>query len=306
MAKRGRKRGLSVGRRRRFLAVSSTAAAAISLTAAAIVVAGAPGSHGKGDHPPGFGHRVWPRVVYPSPGAVREAQEFAASFGDVSFAVIDAEGGLRGYEGDRLYSSASASKVLLLAAELRRLRRDHEPLDSETKALLEPMITYSDNGAAGSVYARVGDTGMEEVAERAGMRSFDVDPGFWGGAQVTADDMARFYWRLERNLAGPYRDYGLGLLAHISSPQRWGIPAALDDRWRIWFKGGWRPPGQEGTTGAVTHQGALLEHRDGERLALAVLSDEAPGTGAGYTAIEGIAERLLAKPPPNRSGWLAP
>jgi hypothetical protein len=294
-------------RRRRCVLAASSTAALVSLTAAAIVVAGAPGaSRGEADRPSGLGHRVWPRVIYPSSGAVREAQELAASFGDVSFAVIDSEGGLRGYEGDRTYSSASASKVFLLAAELRRLRQDHEPLDSETKALLEPMITYSDNGAAGSVYARVGDTGMEEVAQRAGMRSFDVDPGFWGGAQITADDMARFYWRLERNLAGPYRGYGLGLLAHVSSGQRWGIPAVLDDGWRVWFKGGWRPPGQEGTTGAVTHQGALLEHRDGERLALAVLSDEAPGTGAGFTAIEGIAERLLAKPPPNRSGWLAP
>jgi len=168
------------------------------------------------------------------------------------------------------------------------------------------MITYSDNDAASAVYARVGDAGLEGAAERAGMHSFGLDPGFWGGAQITAGDLAHFYWRLERNLAGRYRGYGMNLLSHVTESQRWGIPAAAGGGWRIWFKGGWRPAGQEGTTGAVTHQGALLVHRDGERLALAVLTNEAPGTGGGYTAIEGVTSRLLAKPPPSSRGWPAP
>jgi beta-lactamase class A len=247
---------------------------------------------------------VWPRVTYPSLDAVREAQRFAAGWGDVAFAVIDPGGGLRGYEIDRVYSSASASKSLLLAAELRRLKEDGEPLDSGTRALLESMITYSDNRAASGVYARVGDGGLTDLADRAGMRQFEVDPGFWGGAQITAADMARFYFRLERNLVGRYRDYGMALLADITPTQRWGIPAAAGGGWRVWFKGGWRPAGQEGTTGAVTHQGALLVHRSGQRLGLAVLSNEAPGEG-GFSAVEGVAERLLAEPPRLRR-WPAP
>jgi Beta-lactamase enzyme family len=250
--------------------------------------------------------KTWPRIAYPSGAAVQDAAEFAAGRGAVSFAVIDAKRGVRGYDEDTHYSSASASKALLLAGELRRLREEKEPLDDSTKGLLEPMITYSDNDAASAVYARVGDAGLESVADRAGMRSFDVDPGFWGGAQLTAADLARFYWRLERNLAGPSRDYGMRLLAHVTETQRWGIPAAAGGGWRVWFKGGWRPSGQEGTTGAVTHQGALLVHRNGQRLGLAVLSNEAPGTGAGYTAIEGVTSRLLAKPPRGSPGWPAP
>jgi beta-lactamase class A len=249
--------------------------------------------------------RTWPRVTYPSDAAVREAASFAASRGEVSFAVIDADGGLRGYDANTPYSSASASKALLLAAELHRLHAEGEPLDGGTRDLLEPMITYSDNDAASAVYARVGDAGLEGAAERAGMRSFGLDPGFWGGAQLTSADLARFYWRLERNFPGRYREYGMRLLAHITETQRWGIPAAAGDDWRIWFKGGWRPAGQEGTTGAVTHQGALLMHRGGERLALAVLTNEAPGTGGGYTAIEGVTSRLLAEPP-RAGGWPVP
>jgi beta-lactamase class A len=250
--------------------------------------------------------RLWPRIAYPSQRAVRSAQRFAADRGDVSFAVIGRSSGLRGYDLTHVYSSASASKVLLLAAQLRALQRDKDPLDSDTRALLEPMIVYSDNDAAGGIYAGVGDTGLYEVAERAGMRDFSVDPGFWGGAQITAADMARFYFRLEGNLGRRYRDYGMRLLSSITPTQRWGVPAAAGRSWRVWFKGGWRPGGQEGTTGAVTHQAALLVHRDGERLAIAVLSNETPGAGGGFDAIEGVAARLLAKAPPRRGGWVVP
>jgi beta-lactamase class A len=250
--------------------------------------------------------KVWPRHPYPSPRAVRRAQEFAASRGDVSFAVIDDSIGLRGYDQDRPFSSASVSKALLLAAELRRLEREGLPLDDQTKGLLDPMITYSDNRAADAVYAQVGDEGLEEVARRAGMPSFGVTPGFWGGDQITAADMARFFFRLEANLPGPHRRYAKALLARITAAERWGIPQAIGRGWSVWFKGGWRPEGQEDTSGAVTHQAALLVHRGGERVALAVLTDETPGEVTGFAAIKGVTERLLADPPPNRRGWLAP
>jgi Beta-lactamase enzyme family len=250
--------------------------------------------------------KVWPRDRYPPARAIRRVQEFAASRGDVSFAVIDDSIGLRGYDPNRQFSSASVSKALLLAAELRRLDREGLPLDEETKALLDPMVTYSDNRAADAVYAQVGDGGLEEVARRAGMTNFEATPGFWGGDQVTAADLARFFFRLEANLPGPHRAYAKGLLARITPVERWGIPQAVGHGWSVWFKGGWRPAGQEDTSGAVTHQAALLVHRGGERVALAVLTDEAPGDSTGFGAIEGVTERLLAKPPPNRRGWMAP
>jgi hypothetical protein len=261
----------------------------------------AEGGGGKGDP-----DKVWPRERYPSSRAIRRAQEFAASRGDVSFALIDDAIGLRGYDPDRQFSSASVSKALLLAAELRRLQREGLPLDEGTKEVLEPMITYSDNRAADAVYAQVGDEGLEEVARRAGMTNFEATPGFWGGDQVTAADLARFFFRLEANLPGPHRAYAKGLLARITPVERWGIPQAIGHGWSVWFKGGWRPAGQEDTSGAVTHQAALLVHRGGERVALAVLSDETPGEVTGFGAIEGVTQRLLSAPPPNRRGWLAP
>jgi hypothetical protein len=47
-------------------------------------------------------------------------------------------------------------------------------------------------------------------------------------------------------------------------------------------------------------------HRDGKRLAIAVLSNETPGTGGGFDAIEGVTARLLAKAPPRSGGWVVP
>ena len=245
---------------------------------------------------PGASAASWPERPYPSGKRVDAARELAASaYGTVSFAVVDAGGGVRGYEEDATFSSASASKSLLLAAELRRLRDEKEPLDEYTRSLLEPMITYSDNDAASAIYARVGDGGMEEVAERAGMRSFGVDPGFWGGAQLTAADLGRFWFGLDRNLVGPHERYAKRLLASITSTQRWGIPEGVGHRWSVYFKGGWRPA-MEGTTGSVTHQAGLLQHDSGRRVAIAVLTDLAPGS-TSYEVIEGITKRLLAEPP---------
>ncbi len=286
----------------RAIRTASVALAVAVLVAAGSTARSAAANAGKAHRAvsPGQG---WPRIDYPAPRPIRRAQEFAASRGDVSFAVIDDSIGLQGYDQDRRFSSASVSKALLLAAELRRLAIEHLPLDGETEDLLEPMITYSDNRAADAVYAEVGDQGLEEVASRARMEDFEPTPGFWGGDQITAADMARFFYRLDQNLPEPHRAYAKTLLARIAPVERWGIPQAVGHGWSIWFKGGWRPAGQKETSGAVTHQAALLVHRGGERIGLAVLTDEPPGVGAGFEAIEGVTQRLLAKPPPRRGGW---
>ena len=271
------------------------AAAAVAVLAAVAAAAPLAGGADKG--------RAWPPEPYPGRAALRDAREFAAAApGTVAFAVIDADRGSRGLDPTRSFSSASVSKALLLAGALRR-RRD-QGLDAGTRSLLESMIRYSDNDAASSVYAGVGDGGMTEAAERTGMRDFEAIPGYWGGAQVTAADLARFFFRLERALPRRHRRFGERLLATIVSTQRWGIPAAAPGRWRVYFKGGWRPPETTETSGPVTHQAALLRDRSGRRLGLAILTDLSPG-GTAYEVLEGITRRLLDDPPPE-SRWVAP
>jgi beta-lactamase class A len=280
------------------MSVRAAAAIAAGLIALPMVASGTPAARKARRPAPAELARAWPNPPNPPHRELRRAIAFAAARpGKVAFAVLDDGGRLRGFHQDELFSSASASKVLLLAAELRRLRASGEPLDEGTRELLTAMITYSDDRAADAIYARVGDPGLQAVAAAAGMRELVVDPGFWGGTQISAADMARFYARLERNLVGPHARFALDLLDRIVPEQRWGIPAAAGPRWRVWFKGGWRPAGEQGTSGPVTNQAGLLRNRDGERLALAVLTDEPPSSYGGYPTIEGITSRLLAVPP---------
>jgi beta-lactamase class A len=223
----------------------------------------------------------------PTAAAIRDAGLYARGReGAVSFAVLNSQGKLRGRTVDRLYSAASTVKAMLLAAEVERLERESLPLDSETDSLLEAMITYSDNDAADSIYPRVGDAGMFAVARSAGMTEF-TEAGHWGNAQISAADLARFYSRLDELMAGPHREYALGLLGSVTPDQSWGIPAAARPEWAVRFKGGWLP--ERG----LVHQAGEL--RDGERLlSIAVLTDAQPSFEYGTETVRGIAERLLS------------
>jgi beta-lactamase class A len=207
----------------------------------------------------------------------------------VSFAVVDTKGRMRTREGGRLYHSASVVKAMLLVAELRRLAEYGLPVDPGTEDLLEAMITWSDNDAADSIYARVGDPGLIAVAEAAKMRRFTV-AGYWGNAQVTAADLAHFFSRVRRLLPRPHRQAGLRLLASVIPGQRWGLPkAAASGSWTVYFKGGWRAT----DSGELVHQAGWL--KDGSReLTIAVLTDAQPSRLYAIHTVRGVADRLVA------------
>jgi beta-lactamase class A len=225
--------------------------------------------------------------VVPAKDRVRDAIDYARQrTGLVSVAVIDSDGHLRGWHAERRYVSASVAKAMLLAAELERLRADGLELDVATRALLERMITWSDNEAADAIYARVGDEGLIEVARAAGMRDFSV-AGHWSTAQISARDMAWFMFRLHDSLAGADAGFGKGLLRDIVKEQRWGIPDGIAKGWRIYFKGGWRRT----ELGQLVHQIALVE-RGGRRMAIAVLTDAQPTHDEGVETARSVAARL--------------
>ena len=236
--------------------------------------------------------RVKPRPppAMPGPSAMRRAWMFARRRGGVvSFAVVDTKGRMRTREGGRLYVSASVVKAMLLVAELRRLTEHGLPLDPLTLDLLEAMIAWSDNDAADSIYARVGDPGLHAVAEAANMRRFTV-AGYWGNAQVTAADLAHFFSRVRRLLPPAHRRTGLRLLASVVPGQRWGLPkAAARGSWTVYFKGGWRAT----ESGELVHQAGWL--KDGHReLSIAVLTDAQPSRLYAIHTVRGIADRLVA------------
>ena len=237
---------------------------------------------------PGRGCRVRVREpgAFPSRSRIRAVRRWIRRRGHSSFALIDSHGRLHGFAERRRYVTASLVKAMLLVAYLRRLG-GRMPDDAE-RAVLEPMIRWSSNRAADTVYGWVGDGGLLHLARRAHMRDLTV-AGHWGGVYFSAADQARFFLRLRSLLPARSREYGLRLLSSIIPAQRWGFSRLSERaRWSTYFKGGWRPT----EAGRLVHEAALFE-RDGRSFSLAVLSDGNPSHDYGTATLRGVARRLF-------------
>jgi hypothetical protein len=227
-------------------------------------------------------------LPFPSEAAIAAARAYVASRdAEVSFAVADESGGVRGLQQSRKFASASLTKAMILVAELDRLAEEDEELATGELASLGYMIRLSDNGSAEDIYRRVGDDRLRALADRAGMRDFEIS-GDWANATLTAADQARFFLSIDRLVAPRFRAVARELLSTVSEAHSWGIPRAARPRWSVFFKGGWRPDGD----GSIVHQGALLE-AGSERLAIAVLSDGNHDETYGHETAHGVARILL-------------
>jgi beta-lactamase class A len=227
-------------------------------------------------------------AAYEHPWAKRVAEARAYlrdRAGHVAFAVVDDTGTLRGLRGDVQYRSASLVKAMFLVAYLNRI--PDRALTRGDRALLKPMIIRSDNDAATRVLAITGPGPVRGVARRAGMTRFALKER-WGDTLVTAADQARFFARIDSLVTQRHRSYARSLLAAIVREQRWGVPPAVPDGWRVFFKGGWRPLGDR----HLVNQAALLESPD-RRASLAVLTVDNPSHEYGTETIRGVARRIL-------------
>jgi hypothetical protein len=252
----------------------------------AVVAAGAPSDAAQIGRPPAEGVQgETPTRPYPWNKRVGAASRFARRrAARVSWAVVSPDGRVRGSHMHRQHSSASVVKAMLMVAYLRRI--PGRALTRRDRALLRPMITSSNNGAATRVNGIVGN-GLPRLARRARMRDFAYSGGSWGGTQVSPYDQARFFWRIERFVPSRHRAYARSLLAGVVGPQRWGVAPATPRGWRIFFKGGWVPPRR-------VNQVALLQ-RGRTRAAIAVFNQGTPSFRYGQETIEGVARRLLLR-----------
>ena len=231
----------------------------------------------------------------PPPGAaatgtrqVRDARAFAdARRGEVAFAVRTRTRAWGVREGVQ-YRSASVVKAMLLVAYLRRADVRGRALRAGERALLDPMIRFSDNRAADRVHARVGLPALAALAGRAGMRAFVPHP-VWGGSLITAGDQAGFFRRIDRLVPARHRDYAMGLLRGIIAGQRWGLAGGaargLGDRLQGRLG--------EGRDAAGDPPGGAADPRGGMRVSVAILTADNPSTPTARRPIRGVARRLL-------------
>jgi hypothetical protein len=174
---------------------------------------------------------------------------------------------------------------MFLVAYLNRL--PDRALTAADRRLLKPMIIRSDNDAATTVRNITGPGRVYGVARRAGMTRFVLKAN-WGDTLITAADQARLFARIDRLVTQRHRAYARALLAGIVEEQRWGVPPAVPDGWRVFFKGGWRELG----TRNLVSQSALVESAD-KRASLAILTVDNPSHEYGTETIRGVARRIL-------------
>jgi len=242
------------------------------------------------------GHLTGPVVAvlvehpaYPSRARVLAADGYLARrAGRTAFAVVDDHGRLAGRDVHGRFSAASVVKSMMLVAYLQMLAREHRPLDRASRALLYPMIHFSDNDAASAVLAAVGQWALDGVARQAGMEDYERASGWWAFTQVSAGDLARFFFHQDELIPHRFDRYARELLSTIEPSQSWGIPAIARPEFSVYFKGGWLPE-----EGVVNQAGRLEGPR--VRFAMAVLSAGDPSTAYGHETIAGVTARLLGR-----------
>ena len=205
--------------------------------------------------------------------------------GSVSFAVRT-DRRLWGRDVTRAVPAVSVLKVMLLVAYLRRDEVRARALRPADRALLAPMVRWSDSVAASRVRDIVGNAGLARLARRAGMRHFQAAP-IWGNSIVDAADQSRFLLHLERLVPHRHRRTALRLLGSIVPSQRWGIARVRPPGWALYFKSGWGSG-----SGAADHQVALLR-RGGRRLSVAIMTTSNPSHAYAKETERGVAARLL-------------
>jgi hypothetical protein len=229
----------------------------------------------------------------PSPGAQAWSPNMAAAIayashrsGSISFAVRT-RSRYWGWHATTTFPSASVVKAMLLVAYLNLPSVKSRPLGHADRALLAPMIRFSDNDTADRVWGIVGSHRLQALAHRAAMHRFTPVNGIWGLSSIDAADQTRYFMRIDRLLPARHRAFAMHLLNTVTPTQRWGIGRVRPTGWRLYFKGGWGSG-----TGWVDHQVALLT-RDGERVSIAILTRQDGSQAYGNETLRGIALRLL-------------
>jgi hypothetical protein len=218
---------------------------------------------------------------------MRAATRYARGrVGQIAFAVRTPTRGWR-WHGDRQFHSASVLKAMLLVAYLRKTGVRHRSLHKAERDLLRPMIQRSANKPANRLMGIVGTGGLMRLARRARMRHFVPVAGIWGASRITARDQARFFLRIDHFIPAHHREYALHLLETIVPSQRWGIARVQPPGWNLYFKGGWGSG-----SGAVDNQVALLK-RGGQRVSVAILTQNNGSHKYGRETLRGVALRLL-------------
>jgi len=218
-----------------------------------------------------------------------------ADHGHMAAAVYDLTTGLQAADGGRVqFVTASIVKVDILAALLYQAQHGGQALTENEQELATTMIENSNNDAASDLYYDAGGAaGIDEVNRALGLTDTAVGTdGYWGLTTTTADDqikLLRDVFTSSSPLWRSSRRYIQSLMSNVEADQRWGIPAAASPGTPYMVKNGWLP------NPALWEINSIGEiRRDGQRLLIAVLSDDNATEDGGISVVE-TAARAAAR-----------
>ncbi len=227
------------------------------------------------------------------PLAARMAQDITARLRDressVGLNLTDSRTGIScWYHSTEHFYAASAIKVTILAALLRKAQEQHRRLTESELHAAWLMITQSDNDAANQLWFDVGIPFIRHFLKLAKMRQTRLDE-HWGLSLLTAHDELR----LLSLITGPNdvlttasRVYAKYLMAHVTAAQRWGVPAGAPKSVIVHVKNGWLP--YPGSAWIINSVGAFTNaHR---AYLITMLTYDNPSMDYGIDTIEGVAE----------------
>jgi Beta-lactamase enzyme family len=223
------------------------------------------------------------------------APEIRDDGGHFAVAVDDlTTGSQEAYGGTQEFVTASIVKVDILVTLLYQAQEAGQALTGEDQDLATTMIEDSDNDSASDLYYDAGGAEAIDDANRVcGLSETTAgSDGYWGLTTTTVDDqirLLRVVFTSPSPLSAASQGYVQSLMSQVEAGQQWGVTAAADPGTQFMVKNGWLPNPdlwEINSIGEVTH--------DGQRMLIAVLSDDNASEDSGISLVEDVARTAAA------------
>jgi hypothetical protein len=241
---------------------------------------------------------VVPPEVWPPASRLNAIQQQLTTAGPLDEVMLgvsmqDEQGrALVAVEDSQPFVLASVAKLYLLVAYLAQVESREERLGEDDLDLLDPMIRYSDNRSAASVWEDIGELeGLNHFLLTHDFQALTMaEEGAWGTLEASPGEVTALLRRLAGgNLLAPEStQVAMKLLSRIDEEQAWGISYGVPQEGStVYLKNGWYP--EEGGW-RINSAGAV--HTPRGTYFIAIFAYPAPSMEAGVEVVERVASQL--------------
>lgn len=253
-------------------------------------------------------------IAINSQAALQAAQQASTGSTKVGYALYDSTGNLLASYNDTFENyGASITKAMILVAYLNQVGSG--TLTSSETTNVTGMIEDSNDTDANNVYGYLDNPAsqIQAVAQQAGMSGFKYNDQadstyFLGQSQITANDFAKFFSKIDTMFPATQKSFALNLLSNITQQVgllQAGLPGT------VYSKEGWKPepggpatndlarsgnPNPFGNEGApwIVNQAAQFSSGS-TTYGVAVTVGGAPDQTTGETIVKNVVSALISQ-----------